>query len=84
MTKKKNTKERYLGYILAIVEVGEITTANELQQRLFEFDPNEYAGRQARAFHHKEMPTTTVIGWILSRSAHFEKAEQKAHWRRIE
>jgi hypothetical protein len=84
MRKKKNTKERYHEYILAIVEVGEITTAHELQQRLFEFDPNEYAGRQARAFHHKEMPTTAVIGWILGRSPNFEKTERASYWRRTE
>jgi len=83
MTKKKTTKERYYQYILAVVEVGEEIKTIEIQQRLFGFDPNEYIGRSARAFHHKEMPTTTVIGWMLGRSKDFEKTGRSC-WRRIE
>jgi len=83
MTKKKTTQERYYQYILAVVEVGEEIKTREIQTRLFEFDPNEHIGRSARAFHHKEMPTTTLIGWMLGRSRDFERTG-RSYWRRIQ
>jgi hypothetical protein len=81
-------REQYHNYILAVVSVGEIRTAKEIQNMLFDYNPNAEKGRPKRAFHHKNMPNPTAIGSILRVSHHFEMIQigtgNRNIWRRTQ
>ena len=77
-----NNNQRYYGYILDIVKVGEITTVENIHTRLFYYNPNEAKGVK-RAFSHAHMPTSRGIGGILRGKPHFEYLGN-GNWRRIE
>lgn len=81
MTKRRN-HQRYYGYILNIVEVGEIITVRQIHGRLIDYDPNEQKGLK-RTFSHANLPTSRGIGGILRGKPHFENLGN-GRWRRIE
>ena len=80
--KKEGNHERYYGYILNIIEVGEITNVKEIHSRLFDYNPNHAKGLN-RSFTHSNMPTSRGIGGILRGKRHFENLGN-GRWRRIE
>ena len=80
--KDGSNHERYYGYILNIIEVGEIVQAKQIHSRLFDYNPNEAKGLK-RAFSHANMPTSRGIGGILRGKPHFENMGN-GNWRRIQ
>lgn len=79
--KEEGKHELYYGYILNIIEVGEIVRAKQIHTRLFDYNPNEAKGLK-RAFSHAHMPTSRGIGGILRGKPHF-KYLKNGKWRRI-
>ena len=82
----KRVHQRYLGYICNIIDIGEETSCEALQKALRNYTPTIYVKRK-RAFHHKELPNTQVLSYILRASPNFEKAgyeNRQQQWRRIE
>jgi hypothetical protein len=83
MTKKE---ERYCGYILNIMDIGEEIAVQQLHERLFNYHPNQHR-RYQRTFFHKDMPSRSQLASILRRSKQFENAgmrDKVVVWRRVE
>lgn len=82
-----NVRERYCGYILNIMAVGEEVVVKDLHNRLYDYNPNDYRGGQRRTFFHKDMPSRSQLSSILRISDKFENAgirDNTVLWRRIE
>ena len=79
--KKQTMPELYHGYILKVIEVGEIVSSRSIRHRLFDYNPNAEKGL-TRVFNHTHMPAVEGIARILRHSPHFEREGDK--WRRTE
>ncbi len=82
-----NMQERYCGYILNIMDIGEEVAVKELHERLYDYNPNDYRGGKRRTFFHKDMPSRSQLSSMLRRSKQFENAGMRDNvvvWRRVE
>lgn len=81
----KPVHRRYLGYICNIIDVDETISCDALQKSLRNYTPTMYEKRR-RVFHHKDLPTTQVLSYILRASPNFEKdgyENRQQQWRRV-
>lgn len=83
MSNKKANNQRYEGYILAVVEVGEELNIKTIWDRVWEYNPYENSSNPHRSFHHKDMPNTRGLGVVLRDSGRFVLVKPST-WRRTE
>lgn len=86
MKPMKPLHARYHKYICTIVDVHDENSCDAIQKALRNYTPQKHAKR-GRVFHHKDLPTTQVISYILRVSPNFEKAgmaNREQMWRRIQ
>jgi|11_taG_2_1085331.scaffolds.fasta_scaffold00492_4 hypothetical protein len=91
MKPMKPVHRRYHEYICKLIPVGEEHSCHSIRVALRDYTPELYVKRN-RPFHHKELPNTQVLSYILRVSPNFIKSTvvRKGHdakeqlWRRIQ